>query len=144
MSDLSCPFAGRDEASFEAERSFVRAPLNSRVVSGSAHRDKGKGKAKENSLYGISAEIQEALVLEDLLFVLMVCVPRFSARRNIGAAFQHGDIVHVPAAHCTRWSTLGCAALEGQTGQSWTTGLGDAGYHVRGSIRVDWTVGCNS
>ncbi|EJF61584.1 hypothetical protein DICSQDRAFT_105728 [Dichomitus squalens LYAD-421 SS1] len=61
----------RDEASFEAERSFVRAPLNSRVVSGSAQREKGKGKAKENSLYGIPVEIQEALVLEDLLFVLM-------------------------------------------------------------------------
>ncbi|KAI0764704.1 Spc98 family-domain-containing protein [Fomes fomentarius] len=61
----------RDEASFEAERSFVRAPLNSRVVSGTGHRDKGKGKAKENSLYGVPVEIQEALVLEDLLFVLM-------------------------------------------------------------------------
>ncbi|KAI0683501.1 Spc98 family-domain-containing protein [Earliella scabrosa] len=61
----------RDEASFEAERSFVRAPLNSRVVSGAGHRDKGKGKAKESSLYGVPVEIQEALVLEDLLFVLM-------------------------------------------------------------------------
>ncbi|KAI0746314.1 Spc98 family-domain-containing protein [Daedaleopsis nitida] len=61
----------RDEPSFEAERSFVRAPLNSRVVSGTGHRDKGKGKAKETSLYGVPVEIQEALVLEDLLFVLM-------------------------------------------------------------------------
>ncbi|KAI0699788.1 Spc98 family-domain-containing protein [Cerioporus squamosus] len=61
----------RDEASFEVERSFVRAPLNSRVVSGTGHRDKGKGKAKETSLHGVPVEIQEALVLEDLLFVLM-------------------------------------------------------------------------
>lgn len=67
------PSAGRDEASFEAERSFVRAPLNSRVVSGGVLRDKGKGKAKDSSLYGVPVEIQEALVLEDLLFVLMVC-----------------------------------------------------------------------
>lgn len=50
----------------------MRAPLNSRVVSGTGHRDKGKGKAKEKSLYGVPVEIQEALVLEDLLFVLMV------------------------------------------------------------------------
>ena len=53
----------------------MRAPLNSRVVSGSGHRDKGKGKARESSLYGIPVEIQEALVLEDLLFVLMVRLP---------------------------------------------------------------------
>lgn len=106
LSDLSCSSAGRDEASFEAERSFVRAPLNSRVVSGTAHRDKGKGKAKENSLYGIPVEIQEALVLEDLLFVLMVCVPRLSVRRNIGASCQHNDMVHVPVARCVRWRAL--------------------------------------
>ncbi|KAH9855480.1 Spc98 family-domain-containing protein [Lenzites betulinus] len=61
----------RDEASFEAERSFVRAPLNSRVVSSSGHRDKGKGKAKDASLYNVPVEMQEALVLEDLLYVLM-------------------------------------------------------------------------
>ncbi|KAI0828525.1 Spc98 family-domain-containing protein [Trametes gibbosa] len=61
----------RDEASFEAERSFVRAPLNSRVVSSSIHRDKGKGKARESSLYDVPVEMQEALVLEDLLYVLM-------------------------------------------------------------------------
>ena len=64
---------GRDEPSFEAERSFVRAPLNSRVVSSSGHRDKGKGKARDTSLYDVPVEIQEALVLEDLLYVLMVC-----------------------------------------------------------------------
>ncbi|EIW56156.1 uncharacterized protein TRAVEDRAFT_60139 [Trametes versicolor FP-101664 SS1] len=61
----------RDEASFEAERSFVRAPLNSRVVSSNVHRDKGKGKARDTSLYDVPVEIQEALVLEDLLYVLM-------------------------------------------------------------------------
>lgn len=71
---LTTPLIGRDEPSFEAERSFVRAPLNSRVVSGIGHRDKGKGKAKETTLYGVPIEIQEALVLEDLLFVLMVRV----------------------------------------------------------------------
>ncbi|KAH9915464.1 Spc98 family-domain-containing protein [Epithele typhae] len=65
------------EVSFEAERSFVRAPLNSRVVSSSGPRDKasargkGKGKGKESSLSGVPIDIQEALVLEDLLFVLM-------------------------------------------------------------------------
>ncbi len=52
----------------------MRAPLNSRVVSGTGRRDKGKGKAKETSLHGVPVEIQEALVLEDLLFVLMVRV----------------------------------------------------------------------
>ena len=63
---------GRDDISFEAEKSFVRAPLNSRVVSSGGPRDKGKGKAKESSLYGVPVDIQEALVLEDLLYVLMV------------------------------------------------------------------------
>ena len=62
------------EPSFIAETSFVRAPLNSRVVSGSTgprNRHKGKGRARD-SLDGVPVEIQEALILEDLLFVLMV------------------------------------------------------------------------
>ena len=41
---------GRDDISFEAEKSFVRAPLNSRVVSSGGPRDKGKGKAKASDL----------------------------------------------------------------------------------------------
>ncbi|KAH9942681.1 Spc98 family-domain-containing protein [Amylocystis lapponica] len=65
----------RDEPSFIAETSFVRAPLNSRVPSGAVPRDKdwskGKGKAREGSLAGVPIDIQEALILEDLLFVLM-------------------------------------------------------------------------
>lgn len=64
---------GRDEPSFIAETSFVRAPLNSRVLSGAGPKGKGKGKSKANeSLDGVPIEIQEALILEDLLFVLMV------------------------------------------------------------------------
>ncbi|CCM01248.1 uncharacterized protein FIBRA_03297 [Fibroporia radiculosa] len=64
---------GRDEPSFIAETSFVRAPLNSRVVSSSGvpkSNSKGKGKAKD-TLDGVPVDIQEALLLEDLLFVLM-------------------------------------------------------------------------
>ncbi|EMD32453.1 hypothetical protein CERSUDRAFT_143920 [Gelatoporia subvermispora B] len=62
------------EPSFIAETSFVRAPLNSRVPSSSGvakDKGKGKGKARDDSLHGVPVEIQEALVLEDLLFVLM-------------------------------------------------------------------------
>lgn len=65
---------GYDEPSFIAETSFVRAPLNSRVASGVGvpkDRSKGKGKARD-TLDGVPVEIQEALILEDLLFVLMV------------------------------------------------------------------------
>ncbi|KAF5340403.1 hypothetical protein D9611_007834 [Ephemerocybe angulata] len=86
-----------NESSFIAEASFVRAPLNSRVVSGGIatgygqagshrtnHREQrpekyagaqggssGKGKARQDSLDSVPLEIQEALILEDLLFVLM-------------------------------------------------------------------------
>ncbi|RDB26745.1 Spindle pole body component alp4 [Hypsizygus marmoreus] len=58
------------EPSFIAETSFVRAPLNSRVSSMGA-LPKTKGKAKQESLDRVPLEIQEALVLEDLLYVLM-------------------------------------------------------------------------
>ncbi|PSR76389.1 hypothetical protein PHLCEN_2v8485 [Hermanssonia centrifuga] len=61
---------GRDEPSFIAEASFVKAPLNSRVVSSSVVTH-GKGKAKQESLDRLPLELQEALILEDLLFVLM-------------------------------------------------------------------------
>jgi len=62
------------EPSFISEESFVRAPLNSRIVSGTT-TTKSKGKAKEESLDSFPLEVQEAMVLEDLLYVLMVCVP---------------------------------------------------------------------
>ncbi|KAI5117612.1 hypothetical protein M0805_001212 [Coniferiporia weirii] len=63
-------FGGNDEPSFIAERSFVNAPLNSRVPSQPASA-KGKGKAKAESLDKVPLDVQEALILEDLLFVLM-------------------------------------------------------------------------
>ncbi|CAK5280946.1 unnamed protein product [Mycena citricolor] len=61
---------GRDEPSFIAETSFVRAPLNSRVSSSSA-MPKIKGKAKQEPLQNVSVDIQEALILEDMLYILM-------------------------------------------------------------------------
>jgi gamma-tubulin complex component 2 len=33
---------------------------------------KGKGKAREESLNGVPVDIQEAMILEDLLYILMV------------------------------------------------------------------------
>ena len=61
----------QNDSSFIAETSFVRAPLNSRVVS-NANTPKVKGKGKQESLDRVPLEIQEAMILEDLLFVLMV------------------------------------------------------------------------
>ncbi|KAG6828440.1 hypothetical protein H0H92_007967 [Tricholoma furcatifolium] len=62
---------GDNDPSFIAETSFVRAPLNSRVASAS-FAPKFKGKAKQyGSLDRVPLEVQEALVLEDLLYVLM-------------------------------------------------------------------------
>ncbi|KAH8110952.1 gamma-tubulin complex, DGRIP84/SPC97 component [Phellopilus nigrolimitatus] len=63
-------FRESDEPSFIAERSFVSAPLNSRVPVQQTSA-KGKGKAKAESLDKVPLEVQEALILEDLLFVLM-------------------------------------------------------------------------
>ncbi|KAF8880566.1 Spc98 family-domain-containing protein [Infundibulicybe gibba] len=60
----------QNEPSFIAETSFVRAPLNSRVSSATGV-PKAKGKAKQESLDRVPLEVQEAMVLEDLLFVLM-------------------------------------------------------------------------
>ena len=60
-----------NESSFIAETSFVRAPLNSRVVSTSSVPKK-KGKEKLEPLDRVPLEIQEAMILEDLLYVLMV------------------------------------------------------------------------
>lgn len=59
------------EPSFIAETSFVRAPLNSRVGA-SASIPNVKGKAKEDVLNHLPVDVQEALILEDLLYVLMV------------------------------------------------------------------------
>ncbi|KAK0461793.1 gamma-tubulin complex, DGRIP84/SPC97 component [Desarmillaria tabescens] len=61
---------GYNEPSFIAETSFVRAPLNSRVSSGVVP-PKSKGKGKQENLDHVSVEIQEAIILEDLLYVLM-------------------------------------------------------------------------
>ncbi|TFK65998.1 hypothetical protein BDN72DRAFT_962117 [Pluteus cervinus] len=69
-----------EEPSFIAETSFVRAPLNSRVPSTSnvsfnlglsARFANQKGKGKQDSLDRVPLDVQEALVLEDLLYVLM-------------------------------------------------------------------------
>lgn len=65
------PVSDQNESSFIAETSFVRAPLNSRVSSVGAV-PKTKGKAKQESLDRVPLEIQEAMILEDLLYVLMV------------------------------------------------------------------------
>lgn len=62
------------EPSFIAERSFVDAPLNSRVPIQFTTAKK-KGKQKAEPLDRLPLDVQEALILEDLLFVLMV---RFS------------------------------------------------------------------
>jgi hypothetical protein len=62
---------GPDEPSFIAETSFVRAPLNSRVGSNPI-ATKAKGKAKQDTLDHMPLDIQEAIILEDLLYVLMV------------------------------------------------------------------------
>ena len=61
----------QNDSSFIAETSFVRAPLNSRVVS-NANAPKVKGKGKQEPLDRVPLEIQEAMILEDLLFVLTV------------------------------------------------------------------------
>ncbi|KAG8835465.1 hypothetical protein FRC17_003032 [Serendipita sp. 399] len=57
------------EPSFIAEQSFIRAPLNSRVASRIVPAKKGKAKAEP--LENVPLDIQEAMILEDLLFVLM-------------------------------------------------------------------------
>lgn len=62
------------EPSFISEESFVRAPLNSRIVSGTT-APRSKGKAREEFLDTFPLDVQEALILEDLLFVLMVSDP---------------------------------------------------------------------
>ncbi|KAH7890415.1 Spc98 family-domain-containing protein [Phlebopus sp. FC_14] len=58
------------EPSFITEASFVRAPLNSRVGATST-TPKSKGKAREDVLDHLPVDLQEAFILEDLLYVLM-------------------------------------------------------------------------
>ncbi|KAJ3984346.1 Spc98 family-domain-containing protein [Lentinula detonsa] len=60
-----------DEPSFIAETSFVKAPLNSRVSLGGNTIANHKGKAKQESLDHVPLDVQEAMILEDLLYVLM-------------------------------------------------------------------------
>ncbi|KAF9561696.1 hypothetical protein CPC08DRAFT_749834 [Agrocybe pediades] len=60
----------QNDSSFIAETSFVRAPLNSRVVSTPSAPKSSKGKKRQESLDRVPLDIQEALILEDLLFVL--------------------------------------------------------------------------
>ena len=55
----------------------MRAPLNSRVGSNTSV-PKPKGKGRQESLDRVPLDIQEALMLEDLLFVLSVCLSMFS------------------------------------------------------------------
>ncbi|KAH6904213.1 gamma-tubulin complex component 2 [Coprinopsis sp. MPI-PUGE-AT-0042] len=58
-------------SSFVAETSFARAPLHSRIVSNPpSQKRSSKGKAKQESLDRVPLEVQEAMILEDLLFVL--------------------------------------------------------------------------
>ena len=65
----SCSTAGNN-SSFIAETSFVRAPLNSRV--GATNSTPNKGKERADILDHLPIDIQEAIILEDLLYVLMV------------------------------------------------------------------------
>ncbi|KIY52188.1 hypothetical protein FISHEDRAFT_63932 [Fistulina hepatica ATCC 64428] len=59
---------GHEEPSFVEETSFVRAPLNSRVTSSSAVP---RAKPGSKTLERVPVEVQEAIILEDLLYVLM-------------------------------------------------------------------------
>ncbi|KZS97042.1 gamma-tubulin complex, DGRIP84/SPC97 component [Sistotremastrum niveocremeum HHB9708] len=60
------------EQSFIDERSFVRAPLNSRLGLGPTIAPKAKSRRKtKDNLSECSLELQEAIILEDLLSVLM-------------------------------------------------------------------------
>jgi hypothetical protein len=78
---LTSTLVDQNDSSFIAETSFVRAPLNSRVVS-NANAPKVKGKGKQEPLDRVPLEIQEAMILEDLLFVLMVLLFSLSSRNG--------------------------------------------------------------
>ncbi|EJD07888.1 gamma-tubulin complex, DGRIP84/SPC97 component [Fomitiporia mediterranea MF3/22] len=71
VNEVENPVLGElSEPSFIAEKSFVDAPLNSRVPI-QLVTTKTKGKQKAEPLDRVPLEVQEALILEDLLFVLM-------------------------------------------------------------------------
>lgn len=76
--------SGRDEPSFIEEASFIRAPLNSRVSMSPAVLNT-KGKARMESLDRVSVELQEAMILEDLLFALVVCNTSTPSRSSLCA-----------------------------------------------------------
>jgi gamma-tubulin complex component 2 len=105
----------RLEPSFISEESFVRAPLNSRIVSGTT-TTKSKGKAKEESLDLFPLEVQEALILEDLLYVLLVCAPR-----SLDSSFFPDAMIRVskgPISHITKITRqktmMRCRAFDSQ------------------------------
>jgi gamma-tubulin complex component 2 len=79
MTDDNVPDPDVGEPSFMHETSFVRAPLNSRIDVGPSRmadpkRAKSKGKGREDALDGLPIDVQEALILDDLLYVLMVSI----------------------------------------------------------------------
>ncbi|KAG1840363.1 hypothetical protein DFJ58DRAFT_92467 [Suillus subalutaceus] len=61
-----------------AETSIVRAPLSS-GVGASTSIPKTKAKAKKDVLDNLLVDIQDALIVEDLLYVLMVCFRELSS-----------------------------------------------------------------
>ncbi|KAF8528465.1 Spc98 family-domain-containing protein [Hysterangium stoloniferum] len=66
------PQSQHEDNSFVAESSFLRAPLNSRVEAPKMPKSKGKARQREEeSLDGVTIEVQEAIILEELLSVLM-------------------------------------------------------------------------
>lgn len=69
------------------------APLNSRVPATSSTY---KGKEKAEPLDRLPIEIQEALILEDLLFVLMVCnsSSKYTSFDDFSAGHR-GNVHHV-------------------------------------------------
>lgn len=64
-----------DEPSFVDEKSFIKAPLLSRLgPAPSTPKRKGKERVLEEDFESVELEVQEAQLLEDLLNVLKVCI----------------------------------------------------------------------
>ena len=104
------------EPSFISEESFVRAPLNSRIVSGTT-APKSKGKAREESLDTFTLDVQEAMILEDLLFVLMASdPPPFYATISLDAMNR---VSKVSISHTTKITlqktTVSCRAFDSRS-----------------------------
>lgn len=92
---FKCAGRERDEPSFIAEASFVKAPLNSRVGPSNVTPNT-KGKGRQESLDRVPLEIQEALILEDLLFVLMVRFGNVSSPLPVLTRYMYsGDRRHL-------------------------------------------------